>query len=117
MKKVYTGQVRQGDVLVEPCDASAIKGLTETKPTAAFGEKTGHHHSFLGKHSTGFYKHEAGEDAHNMAGGSVLAEFIEIKGKPDALVHQEHAPIPQAPGVRQTIQQVEFQNEVRRVED
>lgn len=115
--KVFSGQVRQGDVLLEPVDPSAIEGLQETAPTAARGEKTGHHHSFHGKHSTGFFKHEAGEDPHNMAGGTPLAEFIKIDGKPDALKHQEHGPIHQAPGVRKSIQQLEYERTVRRVED
>lgn len=108
--RVYTGQIRQGDVLIEPCNASLINGLTETPPTAARGEKTGHHHSFHGKHSTGFYK-EGAED-HVMAGGTPLAEFIRISDKPDALRHQEHGPIPQAPGVRRAVQQVEYSRAV-----
>ena len=110
-EKAYSGQVRQGDVLVERASAKDIAGLKETKPVFALGENTGHHHRFNGPQTNGFYKE--GDD-NVMAGGTALARFAEIVGKPDALVHEEHGPILRAPGVDRKIQQVEYAREFPR---
>jgi len=113
-------QIRQGDVLLESCNPSELKGLTKTKPTVALGEATGHHHSFQGKHTTGFFKAgDAEVGAQLIAGGiPALAEYIEVKDKPDNLTHQEHGPIAHAPGTYKKTQQVEYEREqIRNVAD
>lgn len=123
-------QIRQGDVLLESCEAAALKGLTKTRPTVALGEATGHHHSFEGKHTVGFYRADffkAGDaevGAPALAGGSIagggvaLAEFIEVKGAPDSLTHQEHGPIELGAGAYKKTQQVEYEREqIRNVAD
>lgn len=121
-------QIRQGDVLLEACGRSEIKGLKKTRPTVALGEATGHHHSFEGKHTTGFFKAgDAEVGAQPMAGGAIaggggaaaaLATHIEVKGKPDFLTHQEHGPIEHPPGIYKKTQQVEYEREqIRNVAD
>jgi len=114
-------QACQGDVMVESCAPSAIKGLKPTKPVLALGEATGHHHRFDNetgeKRALGFYKE--GDTGEPIAGGGVLAQFIKITdGAPVSLVHEEHGPIAFDPGTYKKIQQVEYSpEEIRRVED
>lgn len=97
-------QFCQGDVLTEARPKSVLEGLTETKPTVALGEATGHHHSFVGKQATGFFKE--GDD--NAGGGSPLADFVKVIGKPSELRHQEHGPISHPPGVYERTPQLEW---------
>lgn len=104
-------QVCQGDVLIESCSPTKLKGLTETKPTVALGESTGHSHTFQGKHATGFYKEGDGQP---IAGGSALADFIQVKEKPSELRHQEHGPIPHAPGTYEKTPQMAWTSEAIR---
>lgn len=104
-------QICQGDVLIESCSPNKLKGLKETKPTVALGEATGHHHSFVGKHAVGFFKE--GDDL-QIAGGTALADFIEIKGKPSELRHQEHGPIPHDPGTYEKTPQMAWTSEATR---
>jgi hypothetical protein len=109
-------QNRQGDVLIETCDPKEIEGAKKTAPTLALGEVTGHHHSFEGKHVTGFFKEGAAD--HTIAGGSALAQFVQIVGKSGALKHQEHGTIMHPPGTYKKTQQVEYSPEsIRNVAD
>lgn len=82
--KVKKGQehYRQGDVLFFEVD-SIPEGLKKTKKTTlAYGEKTGHHHSFdMGSGVVGYADDEEG-----------LSQYFEVE-KTAALKHQEHDPI------------------------
>lgn len=114
---IYTGQVRQGDVLVEAAAEKDLRGLKQTRPTAAHGERTGHHHTFEGKNVTGFYKEgDAEVGAQTMAGGAALAKFVKITGEFSPLVHQEHGPIKQA-GIRRNRRQLQYQRQIQRAAD
>lgn len=97
-------QFCQGDVLTEEVPESVLAGLKETRATVALGEATGHHHSFVGKHATGFFKE--GDD--NAGAGSPLADFVRVVGKPSELRHQEHGPIAHPPRVYERTPQLEW---------
>jgi hypothetical protein len=87
---------RQGDVLLRRID-SIPSGLKRTKGvTLAYGEMTGHSHTFDGG-AVGFADDEKG-----------LAEFVEVT-KPDApLVHQEHDTHQYPKGNYENIHQFEY---------
>ncbi len=117
---IVTKQAAQGDVLIERCDTTDLRGLKQTKPVLALGEATGHHHRFDDltgeKRVLGFYKE--GDDL-VIAGGSPLAQFVQIKGSEhQALPHEEHGPIAFTPGEWRAVQQVEYSPEaIRNVAD
>ena len=105
-------QFRQGDVLTIKSDKTTPK---EAKPVAqvagrtvlAYGEATGHHHSFGGKGPLLFRRDD-----------SALTSYLAIEGVPSALQHQEHGEIVHAPGKYEVRQQRQWTLErVRRVVD
>lgn len=79
-------QARQGDVMIEevgsiPKQAKEVpqeKGRT----ILAYGEATGHHHSFGGKGAL-LFRHD----------DNALTSYLAIEGLPQALQHQEHGEI------------------------
>jgi len=116
---------RQGDVLLIPVRdiPSGFKSRRDAKVILAYGEVSGHHHRFEGKHGvTAFYKE--GDD-NSMSGGTTLrgsrtdVEFISVpKGGAD-LVHEEHDTIPVSEGDYRIVRQREFSvlEGIRRVAD
>ncbi|SRR6266699_1562422 len=100
--------LRQGDVLLIPV-TRVPKKLTPVQPERgrlilARGEVTGHHHSVDAKTAT-----------LNLDEGGVLYMTVE---ELTAIRHQEHAPIPLAPGKYKVIRQREHSPEaIRNVAD
>lgn len=103
--------IRQGDVLVVPCKeipASAVAvAPTNDRLIVAFGEATGHHHSFPHRRGAVLFRDDA-------AGGTLYMTAAE----PVALEHQEHSALTIAPGTyRVAIQRTMTAGVARRVED
>jgi hypothetical protein len=103
---------RQGDVLLVKVDnlpKAAVEVALDNKVviTLAYGEATGHHHSFFG----GALMFRANE------GEGGVATYVEVK--PGAkLEHQEHSTITPAAGFYQVIIQREYSPEaIRNVQD
>lgn len=98
---------RQGDTCLRRIK-SMPDGKTRTKsPTLAYGEKTGHHHTFSEGGAVGFADDEKG-----------LAEFIEVTAPEAPLTHQEHDTITYPKGGYESLKQVEdTEAEVRQVAD
>ena len=100
---------RQGDVLLvpvsnAPSDAKIVKREGE-RTVLAYGEATGHHHSFAG-----------GAGVELLVAGD--ARFLRVT-KAAELTHQEHSTIPVAPGDYSVVIQREYDDveEWRRVQD
>ena len=140
---------RQGDVLLQRVDSVSKKAKLEKvegRPTVAYGEMTGHHHSFLPGSVRLFRDQEAGTvfievpEAKKAISLPVFEDrptrkmFIDDEGdkvpetvrvqigtKPfrgAILEHQEHAPIPLPPGIYRHIQQRGYTPEaIRNVND
>ncbi len=93
MTKDTRRAIRQGDVLLWPV-ASVPPSLASVPPEAgrrvvARGEATGHHHSFALSERVAMFREDG-------SGGGL---FLLVSGDaPAALEHQEHAPLPVAPG-------------------
>ncbi len=111
-KKMASSQFRQGDVLVIEGGRNAPKAAKEVprvngRTVLAYGEATGHHHSFGGKGALLFRVDE-----------TALTSYLTIDGLPIALQHQEHGEIVHAPGKYEVRQQRQWTLErVRRVAD
>ena len=99
------GHARQGDVIIRRMADNSPVPPCQVKPTLAYGEVTGHHHSFSGGVTA--YADDA----------QALADVVDV---PTAtpLEHQEHGPIPTPPGRYDKLVQVEdTSREVTRVAD
>ena len=99
---------RQGDVLIERISTipkTAKKTVSiNGRIILAHGEATGHHHS-VDADAADWWKTEEGD------------QFVTVK-EPTEVVHQEHAPIPLAPGKYRVRRQREyFPAEIRNVAD
>lgn len=111
-KPVSKFMIRQGDVLVMEATREAPKAAKEVpqvqgRTILAYGEATGHHHSFGGKGALLFRLDE-----------TALTSYLTIEGLPQALQHQEHTEIVHAPGKYEVRQQRQWTLErVRRVAD
>ncbi len=109
MSKKTKGQYRQGDVLVNPTNkkpAGSKRKKENGRVILAFGEATGHHHSFSG----------GSVDLLDAPTGEML---LVVKNK-SKLEHQEHGAIMHEPSVKQVIHQRQynyFTDEVQRVTD
>lgn len=108
-------QIRQGDVLTiqtKVIDKRFTERSTQNEAEGgrtilAYGEATGHHHSFPGAQAKLFRYDD-----------TALTSYVEVVGVPSALTHQEHGPIEHAPGKYQVRQQRQWTLErVRRVVD
>ena len=106
-------QARQGDVMIIATEKAPPKNAQEVKQVQgrtilAYGEATGHHHSFGGKGALLF-----------RVDDNALTSYLAIEGVPLALQHQEHAEIVHAPGKYQVRQQRQWtlERQVRRVAD
>lgn len=103
---------RQGDVMIIEGGRSAPKQAKEVpqvndRTVLAYGEATGHHHSFGGKGALLFRVDE-----------TALTSYLIIEGVPAALQHQEHNEIVHVPGKYEVRQQRQWTLErVRRVAD
>lgn len=72
--------IRQGDVIITRVDNSNNKRLnTLGSKTVAYGEQTGHHHSFT-----------RGGDQVLLYGSVNSPELLEIRSESALLTHQEH---------------------------
>lgn len=103
--------VRQGDVLIVSC-SSIPETAVPVDPDAgrivvAYGEATGHHHSFQHRRGVTLFRDDA-------AGGTL---YLRVDESAD-LIHQEHSPLTVRPGVhRVSIQRTYRGGLVRRVAD
>lgn len=105
--------VRQGDVLIVPCDsipATASIALHEAgRLIVARGEATGHHHSFPWLNGPTLFR--------DNSAGSGGSQYVAVQ-KPTLLEHQEHTALKVAAGTYAVIIQRTFTNGiVRRVKD
>ncbi len=96
-----TRQYRQGDVLLVPCDgvpAGAREQVAdEGRVVLAYGEVSGHAHA-LDADRVRYFR----EDGTGQA-------FLHVPGTaPVDLKHEEHAPLPVAPGTYRVVRQREF---------
>lgn len=99
------GHARQGDTLLRRIKAIPAK-LIQVKPTLAYGEKTGHHHTFGGG-AVGFADEE-----------KALADFVKVESPAADLNHQEHSTIVYPKGDFESLKQVEdTSEEIRPVAD
>lgn len=99
------GHARQGDTLLRR--VSTIPALKIAKPTLAYGEKTGHHHTFSEGGAVGFADDE-----------KALADFVRVEEPQAPLTHQEHSTITYPKGDYESLRQVEdTSEEVRPVAD
>lgn len=94
-------QVRQGDVLTTKTK-TIDKRFTERKPEnerviLAYGEATGHHHSFPSSGAKLFRFDD-----------TQLTSYLAIEGVPSALTHQEHGPIEHMPAKYRVRQQCQW---------
>jgi hypothetical protein len=94
---------RQGDVLLIRRETMPAAGLVPVEPEdgrliLARGEATGHHHSLAGRPSAALFRPD------DLPSGGVLWLRLD---EPDALLHQEHAPIPERPGIIEVRRQIE----------
>jgi hypothetical protein len=108
-----TKAIRQGDVLVVPCDSipgSATTAHPENgRLIVARGEATGHHHSFPWARGATLFRDDGA--------GSGGAQFVDVM-ETVALEHQEHSALTVTPGKYQVvIQRTMSSGLVRRVED
>lgn len=101
-----TKLARHGDILFKVVDKKVGKKVT-TK-TVAYGEVTGHHHSFSGSDNVVCYADDNGE--------VTSIEVIE----PSTITHQEHKPVTLEKGVYEVYRKFEYDpfNEIiRKVRD
>ena len=110
MKKTsINGIYRQGDVLIQRVDEVVPKNLIKTKHnTLAFGEVTGHHHTFTDGGVTCFADTE-----------TALPTWVKVERTEGApLTHQEHDTIVLPEGTYKVTRQVEYTpGELRNVAD
>jgi len=103
--------IRQGDVLLVPitkAPAQLNRAKAENgRVILAYGEATGHHHSFALHDRIALFRDDAG------------GSYLTIGGDaPAALEHQEHTALPVEPGVYQVVIQRTFEaGMARRVAD
>lgn len=101
-------QFRQGDVLIEKCDAIPANAKPQDdkdRVVLAYGEVTGHAHAFYGANVTRYLADEGG------------GTFIRVK-KAAKLKHEEHSTINVPPGDYRVIRQREYSpEEIRQVAD
>lgn len=111
MKNDTRKPIRQGDVMLEPIAAlpeTAQPKNTEGRAIIAYGEVTGHHHSFAPKSVKLFQYQE---------GGNAVA-VLEVPKRGAQIEHQEHSAIPLEAGAWRHVQQVEYTPEaIRNVAD
>lgn len=106
-----TKAIRQGDVFIVPCKAIP-DGATQISPQnnrliVAYGEATGHHHSFPHMRGATLFRDDS-------SGGRLYVAATE----PVALEHQEHHALTINPGKYEVrIQRTMRAGMVRRVED
>jgi len=106
---------RQGDVLIVgvdeiPVDAEPMEPEEDGAATLALGEATGHSHRVHG--DVRMFRRAA--DAELVQ----LPRFLQVRGAPAVLLHQEHDQIAIPPGNYRVIQQREYSpGEIRRVAD
>lgn len=100
MEKYRQGpQFRQGDVPLIPYEGGLV-GFERVKPEGgklvlALGEATGHHHRFEGC----TFSADPMEDVVRLFRDPLNgAQVIEVGGGGAQLLHEEHSPIPVAPG-------------------
>jgi len=105
-------QIRQGDVLIVPVEqvpATAKPKPTQDRVVLAYGEVTGHHHSFDAS---------AGGVALLEVPGAVVEEVYVTVDRLSALEHQEHGTVLVEPGVGRVIRQRQYAPaEIRSVAD
>ena len=105
----------QGDVLLVLVDkkfptatATAVTASADGRLVLAYGEATGHHHSFAFSDRVALFREDG-------AGGGL---FLTVSGYPAALEHQEHQTIDVPPGTYKVLRQRTYQaGMVRQVED
>lgn len=108
-------QFRQGDVLVMAVDAipdgATPVPLDGGRIVLAYGEATGHAHAIAVADPV------AGADADAMLLALGDRRFLEVS-RPSTIRHEEHAPVPLAPGKYEVVRQVEYSpEEIRNVAD
>lgn len=106
-----TKAIRQGDVLILPCNnipaTATLVASQNERLIVARGEATGHHHSFPHRRGAVLFRDDAN-------GGRLYVETTETV----SLEHQEHHALTIAPGKYEVrIQRTMRAGLVRRVED
>lgn len=97
---------RQGDTLLRRVKSIPANKIVTKSPTLAYGEKTGHHHTF----SQGAAAFADDEKS--------LAEYVKVTAPQAPLTHQEHETINYPCGNWESLKQVEdTSEEVRPVAD
>ena len=79
--------IRQGDVILVPCEKPTGDAVEHKELTLALGEATGHHHTVYPEQKTGVVREWKNKDG----------RFIEVDSR-FWLRHQEHAPVRIDPG-------------------
>lgn len=101
------GHARQGDTLLRHVDFIPTSKIATRSPTLAYGEKTGHHHTFSQGGAIAFADDE-----------KALADFVQVTAPEAPLTHQEHETIVYPQGNWESLKQVEdTSEEVRPVTD
>lgn len=106
---------RQGDVLIIPVDkiptdAKPMKREKDGSATLALGEATGHSHRAHG--DVRMFRRAA--EAESIQ----LPRYLQVRGAPAIVLHQEHGQVDLPPGNYRVIQQREYSPEkLRRVVD
>lgn len=89
------GHGRQGDAMLRRVKSIPSSKIVTRSPTLAYGEKTGHHHTFSGG-ATAFADDE-----------KALADFVRVTEPEAPLTHQEHSTIVFPKGDYESLKQVE----------
>lgn len=98
---------RQGDTLLRRINSIPADKVVTQSPTLAYGEKSGHHHTFTEGGAIAFADDE-----------KALADFVRIEESEAPLTHQEHETINYPKGDYESLKQVEDTGaEVRAVTD
>lgn len=110
--------IRHGDVDIRPVNSIPKRHVTESK-TLAYGEVTGHHHSF--EESSQVLVYEAIDEDTIQVGNETLQvqKWLEVK-QDSVLSHQEHESRVVPKGKYAILQEREynpFDQEIRRVLD
>jgi hypothetical protein len=94
--------IRQGDVLVVPCDSIPAKAQPGARDAGrvvlAWGEVTGHRHQIADRGAT-------------LLSVSENERFLRIVGSGATLQHEEHGAIAIAPGTYRVVRQREWTDE------
>jgi len=110
--------IRHGDVDIKPVKRIPKSACITKSRTLAYGEKTGHHHSFEGSQ---ILVYEADEQDTIKVGSEQVqvVKYLDVK-QDSVLSHQEHDPLTIPKGKYAILQEREynpFEQEIRRVLD